>query len=431
MHAPQITQISPGQFDSVLINMMPEWSGLLPTLAFAKSLRDRGVRVIYGGYDSSFARDELFKNELSCFKTYIEREGFNYYFYNASKGYSHTLKEVKTLVRDQAVDLFLVDSIFQFQGLTIAKCGVPVAVLATNFLSTMNFGVPPFTSSMLPGPNGFPIVKVVYAWLLRYLEWNYKPWLSAPIRSSRRYIYNVRSLKQITNSVGLKCGFTEYGIRPRLPYNILCPKELDFPTVGEKNYLGLNVDLSRSEYDFNWDELSDGNPLIYCSLGSQSYRYFRQAAGTFLSLVVKSFLQREDYQLVLHIGRDRSVEEFAGLPARIKVCSWAPQLTILKRASAAITHGGLNTIQECIYSGVPMVVFPSVNDEPGNAARIVYHGLGVRGNLQRCSVQQLLSMIDEVIENQLYKDNIVRMRDQIVDRSTLTSGFKKLQALVI
>ena len=41
-----------------------------------------------------------------------------------------------------------------------------------------------------------------------------------------------------------------------------------------------------------------------------------------------------------------------------------PQLDLIKRASAVITHAGLNTVLESLSEGVPLVCIPLGNDQP-------------------------------------------------------------------
>jgi zeaxanthin glucosyltransferase len=82
---------------------------------------------------------------------------------------------------------------------------------------------------------------------------------------------------------------------------------------------------------------------------------------------------------------------------------------MLGRASIMITHGGLGGVKEAIFFGVPMIVFPCRWDQPHNAARIVYHGLGVRGDINNDSVGQIHSLIDAVDKDPQFKSRIDAM----------------------
>jgi len=52
------------------------------------------------------------------------------------------------------------------------------------------------------------------------------------------------------------------------------------------------------------------------------------------------------------------------------------QLEVLHRAKLMITHGGLNSVQECIVTETPMIVIPLKHDQHFVASRIEKLGLG-------------------------------------------------------
>lgn len=181
---------------------------------------------------------------------------------------------------------------------------------------------------------------------------------------------------------------------------ILCPCDLELPEgrhdgEPEVHYVGPTVDLERhGDGPFPWEQLDPSRRLLYVSLGSQSYQAGRERATSFLSEVVAAFYSRPDWQLVLSTGGLLDQAEIPRPPGGI-VAAWVPQVAVLDRASVMITHGGLGTVKECIVRGVPMVVFPSMHDQPDNARRIVYHRLGSRGNLRDASAAGILSLVEE------------------------------------
>jgi zeaxanthin glucosyltransferase len=181
---------------------------------------------------------------------------------------------------------------------------------------------------------------------------------------------------------------------------ILCPGELELPEErhdGEPEvyYVGPTVDLERrGDGPFPWEQLDPSRRLLYVSLGSQSYQSGRERATSFFSEVAAAFYNRPDWQLVLSTGGLMDEAEIPRPPGGI-VAAWVPQVAVLDRASVMITHGGLGTVKECIVRGVPMVVFPSMHDQPDNARRIVYHRLGARGNLRDATASDILSLVEE------------------------------------
>jgi MGT family glycosyltransferase len=77
-------------------------------------------------------------------------------------------------------------------------------------------------------------------------------------------------------------------------------------------------------------------------------------------------------------GRPRPQGLSAGAGERTWVVPFAPQVRLLQRwAQVAVTHGGLNTVLECLRQGRPMLVVPICDDQPGVAARVEWAGAGL------------------------------------------------------
>jgi UDP:flavonoid glycosyltransferase YjiC (YdhE family) len=201
----------------------------------------------------------------------------------------------------------------------------------------------------------------------------------------------------------------------KMPTLFLCPQAFDFPRQNKKEnhyYVEASVDLDRKEVPFPWPLLGDDQPLIYCSLGTQSSLY--SEGKEILQRLIEA-IGRTNYQMVLSIGNHLRLDEFRDTPPNVILVNSAPQLKMLRKASMMITHGGLNTIKECILLGVPMIVFPMGRDQPRNASRVAYHGLGVMGDIQRLSVEQVTSLISKVECNPMIRANVEAMRDVFLE----------------
>lgn len=187
---------------------------------------------------------------------------------------------------------------------------------------------------------------------------------------------------------------------------ILCPQELELPSrcheeEPEVHYVEPSLDLERrAEHPFPWEQVDPGRRLAYVSLGSQSYRAGADTVARFFAAVAGAFAGLPGWQLVLSTG---------GLvdPAQVPrpngaiVTAWAPQLELLARAGLMITHGGLGTVKECIYHGVPMVVFPISHDQPDNARRVVHHNIGVAGDLAEASTASVSALVKAADEPEI------------------------------
>ncbi|HJZ49856.1 MAG TPA: glycosyltransferase [Roseiflexaceae bacterium] len=65
-------------------------------------------------------------------------------------------------------------------------------------------------------------------------------------------------------------------------------------------------------------------------------------------------------------------------PANVVLCESAPHAQVFPYASAVVTHAGHGTVIRALAHGVPMVCLPLGRDQPGNAARVAFHGAGIR-----------------------------------------------------
>ncbi|QEN85836.1 glycosyltransferase [Labrys sp. KNU-23] len=65
-------------------------------------------------------------------------------------------------------------------------------------------------------------------------------------------------------------------------------------------------------------------------------------------------------------------------PANVTILANAAHDDILAKAHAVVTHGGHGTIMRSLHHGVPLVILPMGRDQNDNAARVDYHGAGLR-----------------------------------------------------
>lgn len=110
---------------------------------------------------------------------------------------------------------------------------------------------------------------------------------------------------------------------------------------------------------------------IYVSLGT----LFNDRAGLFRTIATA--LARIGSPVVISTGGRLDPAALGAVPAGVVVRSWVPQLALLRRAALAVTHGGMNTVNEALLFGVPLVVIPQAADQPWVARRVSQLGAGV------------------------------------------------------
>jgi MGT family glycosyltransferase len=145
--------------------------------------------------------------------------------------------------------------------------------------------------------------------------------------------------------------------------------------------------------------LREGEELVYVSLGTvfeDRPAFFRDAARA---------LARPGRRVVLSIGRiaPRALGE---LPSGVTAHAHVDQLAVLRRADLFITHGGFNSVQEGLVAGVPLLVFPQMQEQAFNADRVSQLGAGLR--LRRPTAARIGDQADLILGEPRFRAAAVR-----------------------
>jgi len=213
----------------------------------------------------------------------------------------------------------------------------------------------------------------------------------------------------------------------------LYPADFDLPQAEpevETFYIEASVDLDRPEEgDFPWERLDPTRRLVFASVGSQSRLLGHEKVVRFLRAVTEAAASRPDWQLVLSTGNLVDPAEIPA-PAGSVVVRWAPQMALLRHAAVMITHSGMGTVKECIFLGVPMAAFPMMRDQPDVAERIVYHRLGVRGDFETATAEQIAALVDQVDQDETIRANVARMRQRFLEVEESGIGVQRIEEVL-
>ncbi|MGW2629517.1 macrolide-inactivating glycosyltransferase [Streptomyces chattanoogensis] len=123
-----------------------------------------------------------------------------------------------------------------------------------------------------------------------------------------------------------------------------------------------------------WERPADAERVLLVSLGSSFTKqpdFYREC--------VRAFGGLPGWHVVLQVGKHVTADELGEVPGNVEVHSWVPQLAILRKADAFITHAGAGGSQEGLATATPMVAVPQAVDQFGNADML--QGLGVARHL--------------------------------------------------
>jgi UDP:flavonoid glycosyltransferase YjiC (YdhE family) len=247
---------------------------------------------------------------------------------------------------------------------------------------------------------------------------------------------SIKKLAKKTNFPIKEIDFNRYfhiGLN-NVPEIIASPLEFDFPRKKKSNqyYLGVSVTENRKEasHDLKYNNTrlmieqivaqnklckpQDKVSMIYCSFGSNAGRY--EGVAEFYQKLIDSFKSDRNVQIFISIGYEVNYHLFKDLPKHIHVFRKVPQVELLKQIDLMITHGGMNSITECIMAEVPMLVYPGFKDidQVGNACRVQYHKIGLKGDVKKDSGKLLKHKVNTVLTDLSFKENIHKMKNEML-----------------
>lgn len=225
------------------------------------------------------------------------------------------------------------------------------------------------------------IISPLHRVLNRYRrEWNLRPYWSPDDSFSQ--------LAQITQLV------PEFDLpRSRLPTCF--------------HYVGPYRREAEKSIPFPYDRL-DGRPLIYASLGTVF------GGRTELWKAILEGCSGQNMQVIISLGGHRV--ELPDARSNTIVVDYGPQRELLRRASLAITHAGLNTVMEACAAGVPLVAMPITGDQFGAAARVSYANIGEVVPVSKCHGSSIQAAVQKILGSSSYAVHAAAIR-RAIDRT--------------
>ncbi|MDI1279130.1 glycosyltransferase [Methylobacter sp.] len=389
--------IEPNGFDFI-----PFFEHWLPENTFTDTEKEQTNKLLNGFEKIREARHKI-KHTKACIDALISGQDKEYFEAIAK------LKPDLMVIVATNYDSFI-------WALMAYKAGIKTIYLHDTLCRSETILSPPVASNLVPDDSLTSKIRIALAWKLFLLTKLSRESLFSLIGIGLSHFYNVKKLANHYNyPVNLIDTATDLAApKLKLVELVTCSAELEFSNTNQvgRYYIGMSIDTGRVQPDFPWQRINDNQPLIYCALGSLNYLK-KQERIDFHQIVIDTAKLYKQWNLVIAIGDQLSVEQFQSIPANVVLVNRAPQLDLLKKTSIMINHGGTNTIKECILFGVPMIAFPIGFDHPGNSARVVYHGLGLKGNIKGLTVKKMSEMLEQINNNSYYRIQMKLMRKKI------------------
>lgn len=172
-----------------------------------------------------------------------------------------------------------------------------------------------------------------------------------------------------------------------------------------------------------WTPPVPTRPVLYISLGSiftdhpAFYRTCLEAFGG------------GRWQVAMTLG-GTDPADLGPVPENVEVRPWFPQLAVLARATAFITHAGMGSTMEALHHGVPMLTLPQMPEQVVNAERVTELGLGRRLGPEALTADDLRRAAEEVVSDPTIRAGIGRMRADARDAGGAIGGADAIENFV-
>ncbi|KAM3962193.1 UDP-glucosyltransferase 2-like [Aphomia sociella] len=177
-------------------------------------------------------------------------------------------------------------------------------------------------------------------------------------------------------------------------------------------YLGGLHRKPVKELPKEWKDYLDASKhgVIYISFGTNvSPSHLPQDK---IKLLVNVF-SRLPYDVIWKWDKD----VLPGQSKNIKISKWLPQSDLLRHPKIVlfVTQGGLQSTDEAIAAGVPLIGMPMLGDQWYNVEKYVQHKIGKRLDMEDLTEDIFHNTISTVINDKSYRNNIARIRSIMSD----------------
>jgi len=192
---------------------------------------------------------------------------------------------------------------------------------------------------------------------------------------------------------------------------ITCPQELDHDHFKHRKNTYY---VESCILDTNPNYIPGKNlNLIYATAGSRVRDYIESAKAMFQTLQNIIRISAASHR-TLELAVGYTLREKFSSTSKITIKEWTDQADSLKRARSAVVHGGLATIKECIYFGIPPIVIPLGKDQMDNALRVVNKEVGTMIMLDTLTPVELYNTILNAEKNSDINNNLSNMQRKFI-----------------
>jgi zeaxanthin glucosyltransferase len=435
------------------------------TIKLAGTLRDNGHRVLYTGNNKVcepairkgfgfVLHNPYFKSIEEVQKSIDRKYSLFESISNAITGSSFKIflkyvDEFKSIIREISPDVVILDEENILKYFIYKALEITVISVQTMPDKHREVNIPPFTFRFCPIIGSkFSKSFVTVLWWCKIVQ-NY---LDISFRTIKRaYQDNYSFSQKVIKQLGFRF-IDEFSFESSYSFClkrglllVLSPADFDFPRLPRhgtfllgplKDYEEEHSKILSPRFDALCKHIAEWRFkkifIVFCSLGTNTLSEEKRVTVFFIKMR-KVALMNPDIRFIFSTGDNFEIDKLYPLPTNVTAFPFLPQSTLLLKSDLMITHGGMNSITECVFSEVPMIVYPLSPrwDQPGNSARIVFHKLGLRGRLLVDSPKTITKKIKHIRDNYLlFSQSVKYMKEKFAHKNNSQDALSIIESFI-
>lgn len=196
-------------------------------------------------------------------------------------------------------------------------------------------------------------------------------------------------------------------------------KQLEMNVYQSENtyrFVGPSLFFKNEPNDFPFDKLTN-RKVIYISLGT-----LHNKNADFYKTCLEAFSNTE-YYVVISAGFETDLDEFKDIPNNFLIRQSVPQQKLLEYVDLFITHAGMNSVNEAICNGIPMLLLPHQFEQEMIARRVKEMGIGIKMNIKKITPIKMLKNANRLISDSNFKNQALKYK-LVFEKEEKTSHIK-------
>ncbi|GBC09747.1 hypothetical protein RclHR1_09090005 [Rhizophagus clarus] len=334
--------------------------------------------------------------------------------------YNETYEKFKSAAKEYNIDLFFCDAFGNDACIDVAhNLKKPVV----GFTSSLQLIDPkPYKSDPFFGCNGISLeneslFERFRCTLIQPLQIAYAFWPSESQLNDIRNQMNIKTASGKLPKLSLALIDTFFGFE--LPQS-LTPNVQEIGPVLSDEYPPLTPELSNF--------INSHKRVLYVAFGARFFTTIEtndKILQSFIEAIDRKLVDgviwalsetsKEDFYPILDLIDGTQIQTLQILNNKyphIHITEFAPQFAVLNHTNTKLffSHGGVGSVHESLYTGIPMLILPLGGDQMGNAQRLETAGVALSLNKFTLDVNDIVNKIDFLLKDEHVKKNSERMK---------------------